>query len=65
MTERRKQFGRSWVIGGIALVLALVLGANAHLIYVAFSSQPGCAEATVKAGAGGDLQVLRPAKGGC
>jgi hypothetical protein len=65
MTERRKHFGRSWVIGGVALVLALVLGANAHLIYVAFSSQPGCAEATVKTGAGGDLQVLRPAKGGC
>ena len=65
MAKRTKPFGRSWVIGGVALVLALVLGANAHLLYVAFSSQPGCAEETLKAGANGELQALRPAKGGC
>ncbi len=60
-----KTSGRYWVIGGVALILALVLGANAHLLYVAFSSQPGCAEATVTAGADGSRQVLQPAKGGC
>ena len=65
MAKPRKPLARTWVIGGVAVVLALVLGANAHLIYVAFSSQPGCTEATVKAGADGDLQVLRPAKAGC
>ena len=60
-----KRAGRFWVVGGGALILALVLGANAHLLYVAFSSQPGCAEATVTAGADGSRQVLQPAKGGC
>ena len=60
-----KRSGRLWVIGGVALILMLVLGANAHLLYVAFSSQPGCAEATVTAGADGSRQVLQPAKGGC
>jgi hypothetical protein len=53
-----KTSGRFWVV-------ALVLGANAHLLYVAFSSQPGCAEATVTAGADGSRQLLQPAKGGC
>jgi hypothetical protein len=65
MPKPAKPFGRSWVIGGVALVLALVLGANAHLLYVAFSSQPGCAGETLKAGANGELQALRPAKEGC
>ena len=60
-----KRSGRYWVIGGVALILARVLGANAHLLYVALSSQPGCAEATVTAGADGSRQVLQPAKGGC
>ena len=60
-----KTSGRYWVIGGVALILTLVLGANAHLLYVAFSSQPGCAEATVTAGADGIRQLLQPAKGGC
>ena len=60
-----KRSGRYWVIGGVALILALVLGANAHLLYVAFSSQPGCAEATMTVGADGSRQLLQPAKGGC
>ena len=47
------------------MVLALVLGANAHLLYVALSSQPGCAGETFKASANGELQALRPAKEGC
>ncbi|MEM7224500.1 MAG: hypothetical protein AAF495_16095 [Pseudomonadota bacterium] len=34
---------RTWVIGGIALLLALILGANGHLLYVAIHSQPDCA----------------------
>ena len=57
--------GRVWVIGGLALVLALILGANGHLLYVAVSSQPGCAEETIKASTSGAVQVLRPAKEGC
>ena len=47
------------------MILALILGANAHLLYVALSSQPGCVEQTVEPGADGDLQVLRAAKEGC
>ena len=53
------------MIGGVALILALILGANGHLLHVALSSQPGCSEETVKASAGGAVQVLRPAKEGC
>ena len=65
MAKRTTAVHRSWVIGAVALVLALVLGANAHLLYVAFSSQPGCADETLKASANGELQALRPAKEGC
>ena len=36
--QRRR--GRLWL--WIALVIAVVLAANAHLVYVAVSSQPAC-----------------------
>lgn len=32
------------IIGGVGLALALFVGANAHLVYVAFSSQPECVD---------------------
>jgi hypothetical protein len=65
MLKRSNRPGRYWVIGGVALILVLILGANGHMLHVALSSQPGCAEETVKASAGGAVQVLRPAKEGC
>ena len=65
MGKRRKMPDRFWVIGGVALIVALILGANGHLLHVAVSSQPGCLEETVKESAGGAVQVLRPAKAGC
>ena len=65
MLKRSNRPGRFWVIGGVALIVALILGANGHLLHIALSSQPGCAEETVKASAGGAVQVLRPAKEGC
>jgi len=65
MRKRSNRPGRFWVIGGAALILALILGANGHMLYVAVSSQPGCSEETVKASVGGTVQVLRPAKEGC
>ena len=65
MRKRRKMPVRFWVIAGVALIVALILGANGHLLHVAISSQPGCFEETVKADAGGAAQVLRPAKEGC
>lgn len=65
MRKRSKMPGRFWVIGGIALILMLILGANGHMLHVAVSSQPGCSKETVKTIAGGAVQVLRPAKEGC
>ncbi len=65
MRKRSNRPGRFWVIGGVALILALILGANGHLLYVAVSSQPGCSEEIVKASVSGAVQVLRPAKEGC
>lgn len=57
--------GRSWLLLGIGLGLALVLGANAHLLYVSLASAPGCAEDTRRIGADGEARVLQAAKGGC
>jgi hypothetical protein len=34
---------------GVGLAIALFVGANAHLVYVAFSSQPACVD-HIKAG---------------
>jgi len=51
----------AWLLG--AVVLAVVAGANAHLVYVAVASQPECVahlkEAGSKAGA------FRAAKSAC
>lgn len=33
---------RTWVWLGVALGLAVLIAANVHLVYVSFSSQPGC-----------------------
>ncbi len=65
MRMRSHKPGRFWVIGGVALILALILGANGHMLYVAVSSQPGCSEETVEASVDGIVQALRPAKEGC
>lgn len=65
MRKRSNGTSRVWVIGGVALILLLILGANGHMLHVAVSSQPGCLEETVKAGAGGAVQVLRAARKGC
>ena len=56
---------KTWLIIGIGLGLAVVLGANAHLLYVSLASAPGCAEATRTPGADGEARVLQAAKGGC
>jgi hypothetical protein len=50
----------AWVL--IPLGLLLVVGANAHLVYVAVQSQPGCVEQVKAAGEG---KVYRAAKSGC
>lgn len=35
---------RTYVILGIGIATALFVGANAHLVFVAFSSQPACVD---------------------
>lgn len=65
MAKRSKRPVRVWVIGGAAVIVVLILGANGHMLHLAVSSQPGCLEATVTQSAGGADQVLRPAKAGC
>ncbi len=56
---------RFWVVGGALLILALILGANAHLLYVAVSSAPDCADEAVKVDRDGAAQTLQPAKKAC
>ena len=65
MAKPDARSGRYWLIGGVAMILALILGANGHMLYVAVSSQPDCAEPTLKTGADGTLEALRPAKEAC
>ena len=50
----------AWVL--IPLGLLLVVGANAHLVYVAVQSQPGCVEHVKAAGEG---KGYRAAKSAC
>jgi hypothetical protein len=45
----------------VAALLAVFVGANAHLVYVAIQSQPDCVMRTGAESAGG----LRPAKPSC
>jgi hypothetical protein len=47
--KRSRTMARLWLL--LALAVALVLAANAHLIYVATTSQPACV-AHVKQGEG-------------
>ncbi len=47
-----------WLV--VAAGLLLVVGANAHLVYVALSSQPACV-AHVKPGESGGLSAARSA----
>ncbi|WP_265519318.1 hypothetical protein [Nitratireductor luteus] len=35
---------RFWVLGGAVAALLLVVGANAHLLYVAFEARPDCVD---------------------
>ena len=54
---------RLFVMVGIALGTALFVGANAHLVYVSFASQPACVDHP-KAGEAGPGQHVA-AKSSC
>lgn len=56
------QRSRGWVWLGVALGLALLIGANVHLVYVAFTSQPGC---VAHSKAPGDEGTYQAAKSAC
>ena len=43
-----------------AAIVALVLGANAHLVYVAVMSQPGCVPHAGDAGSSGTFRAAEP-----
>ncbi len=65
MKRRHKGRTRLYVGLAVGLVLAVVLAMNGHMLYVAVSSQPDCAEATIMLNAQGEQQELRPAKVAC
>ena len=56
---------RAVVIALVAAGLALVLGANAHLLYSALTSQPGCVPHIKDADSAPPGAVYRPATSSC
>ncbi len=63
MSGRRRAsiFGR-WLPWVLALMgLLLFAGANAHLVYVAFQSQPDCVAHVKDPGAGGSYRAAKSA----
>lgn len=62
MTRRQ---GRSLAIALATGGLVVLLAANAHLIYVAFSSQPDCVQHIREAGSGPPGARYAPAKSSC
>jgi len=61
--RRERQRSSKWVIvSGIVAAAALLVLANAHLVYVAFTSQPECVEHPRGAGeTSGSLRAAKPA----
>lgn len=62
MTARRPG-RRAMVFALVALAIAVFLGANAHLVYVAFTSQPDCVPHAKEVGVDG--APLRAARSAC
>ena len=54
-----------WVWLTLALVAAVVLAANAHLIYVATRSQPACVEHVRRGDAGAERGQYAAAQSSC
>lgn len=53
-----------WIVGGLVLAgVLIVAGANAHLVYVAFASQPECVAHLKEAGS--EAGQFRAAKSAC
>lgn len=48
----RRQWSRRWVLVAVVGGIAAVLAANAHLVYVAVTSQPDCVAHSKTTGTG-------------
>jgi hypothetical protein len=55
---------RPLVIGAVAVALAVLVGANAHLVYVALESQPECV-AHLKSGTDDKSGAYSAARSSC
>ena len=55
---------RTLVVAAVAIAVLLLLGANAHLVYVAMKSQPDCV-AHLKPGSGGGSGAYAAARSSC
>ncbi|MHA6645008.1 hypothetical protein [Mesorhizobium sp. A623] len=63
-SQRPPRLGRkAAVLALVALGIAVLLGANAHLVYVAFTSQPDCVPHAKEIGVEG--APLRAARSAC
>lgn len=59
-TSRRRAGG--WLVWlTVAAGLALLIGANVHLVFVAFTSQPGCVEHLKAPGTNGNYRAAKSA----
>lgn len=56
---RRRLKLAAWLVAGLAI--AGVVGANAHLVYVAFQSQPDCVAHLKTAGGDGGYRAAKSA----
>lgn len=56
----RSRLGRRLVLIGAGAALTLLVAANAHLVYVAFTSQPACVPHAKVAGDNGAFRAARP-----
>jgi hypothetical protein len=61
--QRSRLGSKAAVLAMVALGVAVLLGANAHLVYVAFTSQPDCVPHAKEIGVEG--APLRAARSAC
>jgi len=59
-SEGRRRWKSAWMLL-IPAGLLLVAGANAHLVYVAVTSQPDCVPHLKEAGTGGSYRAAKSA----
>ncbi|UZF95436.1 hypothetical protein [Bosea sp. NBC_00550] len=58
---RRRVSGKVLWLGLAAALMAMLILANAHLVYIAIGSQPACVPHAKSAGEAGTFRAARPA----